>query len=99
MPQSLKSPSGVTNMATTYKKTDGKLVVTEPVETVSSMEELLAQKKAIENEIASMDSHYQEMSLIKADQLSRVNQLIDKASELGVKAELAEPVLEEAVIE
>lgn len=79
---------------TTYEKTDTNvLAIKEEVTTTVTMEELLATKTAIENDIAAQDSHYQEMSQIKSAQLAEVNALIAAAENVGVTV-IPDPITE-----
>lgn len=79
----------------TYEKTDvNVLSIKEMVTTTVTMEELLARKATIENDIQSMASHYTEISQIKAQQLADVCELIAAAENVGVvvtPVEVVEP--------
>lgn len=86
-------------MPNTYEKAnDNTLKIIETVENTVTMEELIAQKTQIENDLAASESQYNEVRSGRQTRLSEINELISTAEGLGVAVTppTPEPILEES---
>lgn len=71
-------------MQPTYENQDNALAITEPVTTLVTMDELLAEKAQIEGDMASATANYTDLQSVRQTRLDTVNEKILKAEQLGV---------------